>query len=230
MKHKPIIATVIVILLMLLYQGYNVNQKTAVIIDPINDKSGFTSKSTQLLTENGYKVTVVSGGNVTIQYLKNLPENHDIYIFRVHSTCINNRTWIFSGEKYRTESYPLMQLADLVHKAKPSLESSYYFAVSPELIQQYNPDGFKNSIILMMGCEGLSSTDLAEAFCREGASTYVSWDGNVCLEHTDTAFLALLESICIENVSITESLSVVYSKIGNDPVYRSTLKAYPEPH
>lgn len=226
LNRQPLILAAVLLVILLLYQGFNQNQKTATIIDPINMESEFKTRSTELLTENGYKVTYYSGTEVTVQLLKNLPKNQDIYILRVHSTCINNRTWMFTGEQYQQESYQLMQLADLVHRARPSLTSAYYFAVSPELIKQYNPDSFTDGIILMMGCEGLATEDLAYAFCSEGASAYVSWDGNVCLEHTDQAYIALLDALCTEKTSMSEAMNHVYSIVGADPVYRSMLIAY----
>lgn len=226
MNRKPLIIAAIILTTLLVYQGANQNQKTAIIIDPINEESRFKTRSTNLLTDNGYKVTYISGEDVTVRLLKNLPKDHDIYIFRVHSTCINNRTWIFSGEKYQTESHSLMQLADLVHKARPSLTSAYYFAVSPELIQQYNKDSFTSSLILMMGCKGLTTNDMANAFCLEGASTYVSWDGNVCLDHTDQTYLALLDALCTGKSSITDAVNQTHTKIGADPVYSSVINAY----
>jgi len=54
----------------------------------------------------------------------------------------------------------------------------------------------------------------------------VSWDGNVCLEHTDQAYIALLEAICTEKSSISMAINHVSSTIGSDPVYLSVLKAY----
>jgi hypothetical protein len=226
LKRRSLIIAAIIVATLFLYRGIKPTQKTAIIIDPINEESEFKTKSMNLLTDNGYKVTYISGEEVTVKLLKNLPKNQEIYIFRVHSTCIHNRTWVFSGEKYQTESHTLMQLADLVQKARPSLTSSYYFAVSPELIQQYNPDSFTGSIILMMGCEGLATNDMANAFCIEGASSYISWNGNVCLEHTDQTTIALLESLCTEKSSITDAVNHALFETGADPVYRSVLKTY----
>ena len=108
MNRRSLIILAIIVALLFLYQGVKPTQKTAIIIDPINEESEFKTRSTNLLSDNGYKVTYISGEKVTVKLLKNLPKNHDIYIFRVHSTCIHNRTWIFSGEKYQTESHTLM--------------------------------------------------------------------------------------------------------------------------
>ncbi len=61
----------------------------------------------------------------------------------------------------------------------------------------------------MMGCEGLDSNDLAQVFCFEGASIYLSWDGYVCLEHTDQTFLALIDALYTRKLSISESIAYI---------------------
>ena len=224
MRHRKLVVVLLIPVLFLLTQN-NHSGKSALIIDSINQE-GFKTKSIDLLSRNGYSVDYYSGEEVSVEFLKNVPTGYDLYIFRVHSTCINNRTWVFSGEKYQANSYPILQIAELVHKAKPSQESGYLFAVSPEFIQEYNKDGFKDGIVLMMGCEGLCVNDLAEAFCEEGASIYVSWDGNVCLKHTDRAFLSIIESICARKSTILEALEHAQNQIGRDPVYHSSLNYY----
>ena len=173
--------------------AYRSLRKSAIVIDSISMNSEFRTRSLDLLSENGYQTVYVSGEEVTVEFFKNLPKK-DLYIFRVHSTCINKRTWIFTGEKYSPEKYPVLQLTDLIHRARTSINSSHYFCVSPEFIQEYNNDGFTGAVILMMGCEGLSADDLAYTFYNEGATAYISWDGYISLEHTDQAFLALIES------------------------------------
>lgn len=224
MKHKKLVIVVLIPLLILLSQS-NHSAKTAVVIDPI-DQEGFEAQSTDLLSSNGYNVEYYSGEEVTVTFLKNIPPEQDLYIFRVHSTCINNRTWLFSGEKYQTNSYPILQIAGLIHKAKPSYETDYLFAVSPEFIHEFNKDRFKDGMVLMMGCDGLCVSDLANAFCEQGASIYVSWDGKVCLEHTDKAFLSILNSICTRKSTIIEALEYAKDHIGPDPVYYSSLYYY----
>jgi len=200
--------------------------RTAIIIDAIEEESDAVDRYIELLKQNNYQVEYVSGENVSIGFLKNIPPNHDIYIFRVHSTCINNHTWIFSGEEYRTDTYPLLQVTDLIHKARPRLGSKYYFAVSSEFIKQYNHGAFKNSVILMMGCEGMCYRDLAYAFCSEGASIYISWDGNVCLTHSENATQALLEAICVKRLPVIEAVNQVNNQIGSDQYYGSYLSYY----
>ena len=201
-------------------------KKTALIIDSISTESEFKTKSIKLLSESGFQTSYISGQDVTVNLFKSMPKKN-LYILRVHSTCLNNRTWIFTGEQYSSEKYSILQLTDLIHRARTRINSTYFFCVSPEFIQEYNQDGFPDAAILMMGCEGLSSIDLADAFCREGTTVYISWDGYVCLAHTDQAFLTLIEALCSKNMSISESLNYTVEHTGNDPIYFSSLKYYP---
>ncbi|MBD3171791.1 hypothetical protein GF326_04910 [Candidatus Bathyarchaeota archaeon] len=82
----------------------------------------------------------------------------------------------------------------------------------------------------MMGCAGLCSFDLAEAFCVEGASIYVSWDDNVSLEHTDKTFLSLLDSYCLNKTTIIEAITYAFEQNGVDPIYGSNLDYYTRNH
>lgn len=228
--NKKLFSLIALAVVLFLSLNASAPQKRAIIIDPLNHDSEFKSSAIEILHQSGYSIEYISSNNVTIHLLSDLPENYDLYVFRVHSTCINNRTWIFSGEKYQTNRYPILQLSDLIHKARPSYDSDYFFAVSPEFLQYYNQDSFKNGVVLMMGCAGLCSIDLAEAFCGEGASIYVSWDDNVSLEHTDKTFLSLLDSYCLNKTTIIEAITYAFEQNGVDPIYGSNLDYYTRNH
>ena len=79
----------------------------------------------------------------------------------------------------------------------------------------------------MMGCEGLSADDLAYTFYYEGATAYISWDGYISLEHTDQAFLALIEALYSQNLTVSDSLTYTLEHTEGDPVYSSFIKYYP---
>ena len=115
---------------------YRSLSRSAIVIDSISVDSEFRTMSMTLLSENGYQTIYIYGEEVTVEFFKNLPKK-DLYILRVHSTCINNRTWIFTGEQYSPEKYPILQLTDLIHRARTSINSSHYFCVSPEIIREY---------------------------------------------------------------------------------------------
>jgi hypothetical protein len=92
---------------------------------------------------------------------------------------------------------------------------------------------FRNTIILMMGCEGLgyeelTYTDMAEAFVKKGAKAYISWDGTVGINHTDKATVQLLQSLIGNKRTISEALTQTMETVGKDPAYNSTLQYYPK--
>jgi hypothetical protein len=77
-----------------------------------------------------------------------------------------------------------------------------------------------------MGCDGLASSELAEAFLDAGAAAYVSWDGPISLTHTDRATLALLEGVT-GGLTLEESVERALRQVGPDLRYGSSLKIYP---
>jgi hypothetical protein len=54
---------------------------------------------------------------------------------------------------------------------------------------------FRGATLLMMGCEGLKSPALGEAFLARGASHYVGWNRTVTASETDAAALTFLRKL-----------------------------------
>ena len=52
-----------------------------------------------------------------------------------------------------------------------------------------------NTVIVLMGCNGLSLYDLAHAFIDKGTSVYLAWDGLVDLNYIDKAGLHLVRNL-----------------------------------
>ena len=86
---------------------------------------------------------------------------------------------------------------------------------------------FNNSTIVMMGCEGLTNTKMAEAFIEKGAKAYISWSGAVSASHTDQATIYLLQHLLTENQTIEQAVENTMTEVGPDPVYDSLLIYYP---
>jgi len=202
---------------------------SAAIYDPLSEGGvGFSAECSDLFKSAGYDVEVCSGGDVTVGGLKATPPGVDVLILRVHSSVYHGRVWFFTGETYRQEAYVLEQLLDEVHPARPSVGSDYLFAVGADFLLHYLDDSFDGTLVVLMGCDGLSSTDLAVAFIEAGASAYVSWDGPVSLEHTDRATLVLLRLLVEERVRLDEAVDRAMAEAGPDPDYGSSLKFTPE--
>ena len=196
-------------------------------IDPLHaENPGFYEDAHMLFSGEGYVFEASLGENVTVEHLRRVAKGYDLIILRVHSTVNHEMVWFFTGEEYRQDKYVLEQLADEVHPARPSLGSRRLFAVGADFVNHFMKDRFRDSTILVMGCDGIRSTDLAQAFIDNGAKLYISWDGPVTLEHTDLAFSCLLRAMTEEGMSPEEAMNYAMKVVGCDPVYDSSLSCF----
>jgi len=192
------------------------------------ESEGFTSSAVELFESAGYEVDVLRGESVSVESIKGISGGYTVVVLRVHSSIYRERVWFFTGERYRQGRYVLEQLLDEVHPARPTTESEFLFAVGADFVLRFLEDGFDGALIVVMGCDGLSSQDLAMAFTENGAVAYVSWDGPVSLEHTDEATLALLRGLVVGGMCLGDAVSYSLGLVGPDPVYSSSLCFFPE--
>jgi hypothetical protein len=199
------------------------------ILDPLaDDEDGFTPKGVELFESAGYEVDVFSGDEVSVGHIKKISGEYRIVVFRVHSSINHGRVWFFTGERYAQGRYVLEQLLDEVHPARPALGSDFLFAVGADFVLHFLEDRFDGTLIVVMGCDGLKSYDLAKAFLDVGAAAYVSWDGPVSLEHTDEATLAMLKGLVAEGMCLEDAVRYSMELVGPDPFYSSLLCYFPE--
>ena len=203
------------------------NTKKALIIDPLSTGNTGLPEALKLLEDHGYKTTLIHGEDVTVDYLKNIKGRYQIVILRVHSTINNGMIWFFTGEPYKQDKYVLEQLADEVHRARPSTQERYLFAVGSDFVLHFMETKFKDSLIIVMGCDGIKTKDLAHAFTETGARCYISWDGPVSLSHTDKATLCLLDALLEQDMTIKEAIDYAQIQVGVDPTWGSKLEYYP---
>jgi len=200
---------------------------TAAIFDPLfPDDPGFHREMADLLSARGYNVDSVTGSEATLEWLAEL-RHRDILVLRVHSTCNGGEVWFFTGEAYSPDRYVLEQVADEVHRARPSLGSKHVFAVGSGFVRRFMSGSLRGTLVLLMGCDGLRTQDLAAAFTECGASAYVSWDGPVTLAHTDLVFLRLVEALTERRMALGEAAAYAETAAGPEPEYNSTFHAYP---
>lgn len=202
--------------------------KKALIINPLSTDNNDFLQAAMLLEDHGYKTLGAYGEEVTVDYLKNIKGRYQIVILRVHSTINNGKIWFFTGEHYRQDKYVLEQLADEVHRARPSTLERYLFAVGSDFVLQFMENKFKDSLIIVMGCDGLKTNDLAHAFTETGASCYVSWNGPVSLSHTDKVTLCLLDALLEQDMTIKQAIDNAQKHVGVDPTWGSKLECYPK--
>jgi hypothetical protein len=216
------------------------SQLKAAIVDHLSltfPNQTFIEEATNILKQAGYMVDYYPGEEVTVEFYKNLPTHgYSIIILRVHSSAaelragefIETPVGIFTTEQYSQSRYVYEQLTDQLLAASYSMpQPPYYFAIVPKFVTQSMKGAFKNTIIIMMGCEGLNNTKMAEAFIEKGAKAYIGWKGSVLASHTDTATIHLLHHFLVENQTIKQAVTETMKEVGTDPTYNSQLTYYP---
>ncbi|NIU83177.1 MAG: hypothetical protein GWN64_06760, partial [Candidatus Thorarchaeota archaeon] len=96
---------------------------------------------------------------------------------------------LFTSERYSVEAakkYREEILDDRLVRAFFTEGEEEYFGIVPKFVEESMKGEFENTIIIMMGCEGLgyeelTYTDMAEAFIKKGAKVYIGWDGSISL-------------------------------------------------
>lgn len=195
----------------------------------------FVQTATNILEKAGFTVDYYRGEEVTVEFYRNLPAHgYGLIILRVHSALgpdMSPPLALFTSEPYSKTKHIYEQLTDqLVSVAfyegeKPKEPS--YFGITPEFVKYSMNGRFQKAIIIMMGCNGLTYTGMAEAFIEKEAKVYISWSDSVLASHTDLATIHLLQHFLIEKRTLKESVRETFKEIGFDPSYKSLLIYFP---
>jgi hypothetical protein len=196
----------------------------------------FVSSARSLLAEAGYLVDYFAGEQVTVDLYRSLPQrDYDIVILRVHSgittevdASSGERTEteyvsLFTGEPYTSGKYPDEELNRL-GRARYHEDSDPLFGIGPDFVTDSMEGRFNDTLIVMMGCDGLRSQRTGQAFLDKGAQAFVSWTQPVSASHTDSATQRLLERLLIEGQPTSEAVRQTAAEVGPDPAYEGELR------
>ena len=191
-----------------------------------------------ILESAGFNYTYYRGEEVTVDFYEKLPTyGYSLIILRVHSAVIKGAdggptdlVGLFTSEicnettelKYSFE----IEQGRLARARLFTENETYYFGITPWFVKLSMEGNFKDTVILMMGCEGLNKTSMADALVHDRkAKVYISWTGPVTKDHTDDATIRLLMSLVQQNQTIKD----VVEGIGSDPIWTwSHLDYYPK--
>jgi hypothetical protein len=212
----------------------------AAIVDQLSltfPNQAFIETATNTLKQAGYNVDYYPGEEVTVEFYRNLPtHNYGLIILRVHSTSTSAQgsegpVMLFTSERYSQTKYVYEQLTDqlvwVAFSQDEMKEGITYFGINPLFVTQGIKGSFQNTIVIMMGCEGLDNPLMAQAFVKKGAQVYISWNKPVLGSHTDTATVSLLRKLIIEKQTIKQAVYDTMIDVGLDPAYGSMLGYYP---
>jgi hypothetical protein len=216
------------------------SQLKAAIVDQLSltfPNQTFIEGATRILEEAGYSVDYYSGDKVTVPFYTGLPKHgYGLIILRAHSSAaelqgkefVETPVGIFTSESYSQTKYVYEQLTDQLLMASYAMpQPPYYFAIVPKFVTSSMKDTFQNTTVIMMGCEGLNNTKMAEAFIQKGAKAYMGWNGSVSASHTDQATAILLQHLITEKQAIKQSVENTMKEVGLDSAYQSQLIYYP---
>lgn len=195
----------------------------------------FVETSMAILNTAGFDVYYFGGENVTVDFYRNLPSyNFDLIILRVHSTGETSAendpglVVFFTSEPYSETRHFGEQMAGQVVAVRfVEEESDRYFGITPLFVRDCVNGRFNDTVTIVMGCDGLRHTSMAEAFILRGAKVYFGWDGPVMADHTDLATIYLLRYLVIDRLTIAETLAETRNEVGPDPILKSILVFYP---
>jgi hypothetical protein len=210
--------------------------KKAAIIDGLSTTQAnvtFWQTARDMLEQAGYETYYYQGGADTIDFYRNLAkQGFQIIIIRVHSALNpeNGDLALFTNEKWDDDA-STTYLDDLIYgrlaQVRVYENSPSFFGITPNFIRDIN-QRFENTIVIMMGCDGLKTNNMAEAFIQKGAKTYIAWNGPVTPEYMDGATTKLLEHLVLEKQAIPQAISNTMNETGPDPSYQSELTYYPQ--
>lgn len=186
----------------------------------------FTLQLTETLQEAGFEVDVFQGSEVTVNFLKTVPNGYKLVILRMHSALHENQLYIFTAEPYSVGKYTQEQQFQIVKEAyaAETEESQPVFAVNWGFIKRCMTGKFNGALVIAMGCDGTLDSLIIEEFMNQGAVGYISWDGPVLMSHSDAATLHLAEALYSENLSPEEATEVTNNQMGADPKHGAILE------
>lgn len=206
----------------------------AAIVDHLSlstPNQSFIGKASTILRQAGYTVDYYSGEEVTVEFYRNLPTyGYSLVVLRVHSARGDTSLSLFTSEQYSTRRYVYEQLDEQITAVgfTPYTEGDpLYFGIGPRFIKLSMKGRFQNTLIVMMGCFGLTYSEMAESFTQKGAKVYISWSGDVLGVRNDPAIACLLQHLILEKQTVEKAVADTEKAFGPSPLDDSVLLYYP---
>jgi len=209
----------------------------AAIVDHLSltyPNGAFIQTVTNILEQEGFGVDYYSGEEVTVEFYRNLPaHDYRFIILRVHSALVSGNkppVVLFTSEPFdqTVHSYELLT-GQITRVAFPPYNEGdpTYFGIGPDFIKHSMNGLFKNTVVVMMGCWGLTYPETAKEFIQKGAAAYIGWNEQVLASHTDQATSRLLYHLISQKKTLKQAIDDTTKDVGPAPAYNSQLIYYP---
>jgi len=212
---------------------------TAAIVDQLIIEEDFINQNfndtiTSLLNASGFDVKYYHGTTVTIDFYRELPlKGSKIMILRAHSAVRNetntNYVDLFTSEIYDGEGeWQYSGYGDQISIAEFRYTGQKYLAIGPTFVKWSMKGRFdSNCVVILMGCESLKETSMAQALIDKGARVVFGWlTSDVVDSDADASTEQLLQYLLAEN---PENIQGAKIKINQQPhLNNATLDYYPK--
>jgi len=254
LKKRLAYGAIVVAVIVLVFLVYSSRQKSsdnvdnflfkAAIVDHLS-KGGsvpwpnqtFINSSRDALEAADFTVSI-HDEELNVNFYRSIPTNgFGLIIFRVHSAIVEGSTslGLFTSELYDESKLApggpyagdYQQYPNALVEAFYNESGTHYFAIAPDFVQYCMQGRFQNTIIILMGCDGLKFNSTAEAFVSKGAKVCIGWSGLVDASHTDRATDYLLNCLVTRRFGVSDAVNETMQVVGPDPSYGSVLKYYP---
>jgi hypothetical protein len=186
----------------------------------------FTESLTETLQEAGFEVDVFQGTEVTVDFLKAVPDGYKVVFLRMHSALHDDQLYVFTAEPYSVGKYTQEQQFQIVKEAYTTEDAQHVFAVNWGFIKRCMTEKFNDTLVVAMGCDGTLDPTIIEEFMNQGAAGYISWTGPVLMSHSDIATAHLAETLYSENLSAEEAVEATNTWVGSDPMHGTILEYF----
>lgn len=187
----------------------------------------FVSGIRRIMNETGYSFDYFSEGAATLDFFFNLPsQGYSIIILRVEG--VNIRVGDASPVAFATsDQYGSQRVSDQVRNDLGVIEANgrTYFAMTPKAISQLMCGRFSGTTVLVMACNSLSDSSLAQAFIEKGAKSFIGWNGSITIVHDDRVFTAVAGLLTL-GVQASSAVRYASNLFGPDPIWGGTLSSY----
>lgn len=206
----------------------------AAIIDQLSishPNSFFIETATYILETANFTVDYYPREQVMIELYRDLAAyDYGLIIFRVHSGR-EPVTFFFSGEPYNATEYVPEQQNEQIGECQAPDETLTHFSIRPLFVKNAMRGSFYKTVIIVIGCGSLHSTEMAQAFIEKGAAVYVGWNASLTAFQGDLATLSVINHLLLGNQTIKEAVDAAMREVGPCPMNElgttSVLSFYP---
>ncbi len=190
----------------IIIHGKRLTNANVLVADITGGPGGFPESVFNIL--GAARLSWVLYESLSVDSLRAMPSGgYRLVVLKAHS----GPNMLATSESYSLFGHAFEQITDRVGRFR--VEGKDYFSILPEFVRTME-GRFDGTMILLMGCNTLTGSDLARAFLEKGASIVVGWKGLISSGEADLATLLFLEEVFMERKATSSAVSDTMNLLG----------------